>query len=104
MLRGGQVALRAFGLRFSQIEEITVSQASVGIDLGDVSSAWKGWRLVGDKLIGPTPGVRISVHDARAVPLMLDKIEVQRQEIKALQEENANLKKLARMEEQPRPY
>ena len=77
--------------------------ATKGTDLGDLSRAWKGWRLVGDKLIGPSSGLRISVHDARAEPLMHAKIEAQRQEIKALHEEMDSLKELGRMQEQPLP-
>lgn len=76
---------------------------SIGIDLGDVSIAWKGWRIVGDKLIGPVAGVRISVHDARALPLFLDKIDAQRQEIKALRDEIEGLRHLLGMQEQPQP-
>ncbi len=76
-------------------------RAPKGTDLGRLSVAWKGWRLVGDKLIGPIPGLRVSVYDAGAIPLMHAKIEVQRQEIKALREKIDRLKELP--PEQPLP-
>jgi hypothetical protein len=75
--------------------------APKGTDLGRLSVAWKGWRLLGDRLIGPLPDLRVSVHEAKAIPLLQARIEVQKQEIKALQEEIDRLKEL--QQEQPLP-
>ena len=72
-------------------------------ELGRLSRAWKGWQMVGDEIIGPTPELRISVHDARAIPLVHAKIEAQRQEISELREQIEALKKTACMQEQSLP-
>jgi len=78
-----------------------------GADLGKLSADWRGWQVVGSRLIGPLPGMRlsarVSVHDIRAIPMMLAKIEEQRQEIKALNERIRDLEQTREMQEQPRP-
>jgi hypothetical protein len=71
--------------------------------LGRLSRAWKGWQMAGDKIIGPTPDLLISVHDAKAIPLMHAKIEVQRQEISELREQIEALKRAASVQEQSLP-
>jgi hypothetical protein len=63
-------------------------------NLGRLSVAWKGWRLVGEKLLGPVGGLQVSVHDVRTIPLLQAKIDVQKHEIQALQAEIDRLKDL----------
>jgi hypothetical protein len=74
-----------------------------GTDLGRRSAAWKGWRLIGEELVGPAPDLRISVDDANAMPLIHARLEEQRIEIQSLREEVERLHELRRMQEQPHP-
>jgi hypothetical protein len=73
-------------------------------DLGTLSVAWQGWRLIGNKLTGPLPGLRVSVDDVKAIPLVHAKIEVQRQKIRALQEEIDRLKELPQEQSLPETW
>ena len=50
------------------------------------------------------PGLRLSVDDVKAIPLMHAKIEVQRQEIRALQEEIDRLKELPQVQSLPETW
>ena len=74
-----------------------------GTDLGRRSAAWKGWRLIGEELVGPTPDLRISVDDANTTPLLQARLEEQRLEIQSLREEVERLHEQRRIQEQPHP-
>jgi hypothetical protein len=85
------------------VNKALVRKALRGTDLGRRSAAWKGWRLIGDQLVGPQPDLRISVRDANTFARLHTTLDFQRQEIKALQERIEELNLALRMQEQPFP-
>jgi hypothetical protein len=77
------------------------SRAPRGTNLERFSGGWKGWRVAGEFLIGPTPGLRISVHDIATISLVHAKAERQERYIKELREEIQALVERLRVEQQP---